>query len=831
MRGLNSFWSRCLQSAGSGCFRGGLLQTIGCAVVVAICVFASGPGHATAQDDAASQQEESPAVIALVQLAEGLQADGEFRLAAESWDKLINQHPQSAYISQAIFGAGKCYLSLGEPKQAGEYFDKLVDQTRNDRDSVWREPSLLYAGFCQRQQAGQFERSSDEWRSMQDAALQTFNTMLDEYAGGKYRDQGLFLRGQTLDLQGEYAKAASDFQAVIDNFTSSQYYLESFLALGASFENLKQLPQAAEAYQQFLDNAEQANVKQAGSVSSEQLSQCRFRLAETTLKQAVSARENEQTREAVQFFTTAESLFQQLYSDRYRPDHCLYQVGFCQNQLGKAELASQTLAKMAAEFPNSPLAAGASIETARQAYNQGNYEQAYSAFAKFRDNPTYANESAHWMCLILIQQEKYDEARQLADTALGNSNSDQPYHVELLFDQADAVYYPKETRADSIAMYLAIVKDFPRDALVPRALYNAAYTAQETGDAPNALRLVDQFVADHAEHFHLPDVLQVRADAYLQSRQYDRAVEAFDELLQRFQENSNRSVWAVRRGQAQFFGKQYAEVIQGLSAADRLEPEAVSARGLYWKGAAEFELKQFADARASLERSLALDDAGVRSAEACLLLARTQFESGQLEDAINTASDGLQKYGQFSQGDRFLFSLGEFQYSGGKFQQAAASFETAIRQTQDDSIKAFAWYNLAWSRIKQEQFAAAVDSFNQLLDAYPEHAMAAEALLGRGMSYRQSGKLTSAVRDLQQYVSSKSGSDDPAVLENLREAKFELALAQLAGDDGQAGRQGLQQLASDLGDSPLGPKVLYELAWSYQESGEEADKNPRHGCV
>ena len=776
------------------------------------------PQETTSQQD---EQEEPPAVLALVQLAERLQSEGEFRLAAESWKELLDQHPQSSFSSQALFGRGKCLVGLNQPQDAYPLFYKLVQQTDADPESVWREPALLYAGYCQRSVGNASEAGSATWKQQLEEALATFDGMLEEFPAGKYRDQGLFLRGQTRDALGQHAEAAGDFQEVIDNFGSSQYYLESFLALGASLERLEQLEKASAAYQDFLQAAAVAAESQTATVANDRIQLAQFRLAETTLKRAVAERDAERVTEANDLFGEAETLFSNLYGAGYRPAHCLYQVGFCQTQLGKTDEAAATLAKMTREFPDSPTAADAGIELARQAFNRGELQQAYDAFAKLRGQQAFANEAAHWMCQVLIKQQKYVEAGRLAAEALGQSTAERMFHAELLLDRADAVYYPESTRAESIALYQAIVKDFPEHPVAPRALYNAAFTAQETGDPQQALQWVQQFVSQFSDHFHLPDVLQVKADALLQSKQYDEAATAFNDIVEQFPDNSSRSVWILRRSQAQYFGGKFDSVVRDLGDIDRLASPGEQARGWYWKAAAQFEQGQFAEALSSLQNSLRLDKSGVRSSEATLLLARTQFALDDVAAAIQTATAGLQNYGQFSQGDRFLFSLGEFQYAAAEYQQSAASFEAALKQTKDDSLRGYALYNLAWSRIKLEQFAEAIESFDNLLQQMPQHPIASSALLGRGMSHRQAGQTPAAMRDLQAYLDAAGTAEEQAAnSENIREARFELALAQLADGQTDKGTRTLTELTQQIGDSPLAPKVLYELAWTYKENND-----------
>ena len=69
------------------------------------------------------------------------------------------------------------------------------------------------------------------------------------------------------------------------------------------------------------------------------------------------------------------------------------------------------------------------------------------------------------------------------------------------------------------------------------------------------------------------------------------------------------------------------------------------------------------------------------------------------------------------------------------FADAQTLYDTVATQHAKSKFVPFALYGRGWSQIKQQDFAAAVATFSQLIDSYPQHQLAQQALMGRATQF------------------------------------------------------------------------------------------------
>src|SRR5690606_18091741 len=136
------------------------------------------------------------------------------------------------------------------------------------------------------------------------------------------------------------------------------------------------------------------------------------------------------------------------------------------------------------------------------------------------------------------------EALAVVEKQLPNA-AEQKYYVDLLMDQADALYELPERRGDSIAKYAAIAELHPEHATAATALYMAGFGSLNEGKYAPALEYAAAFLKKYPEHRLTPDVLFVAAESHLLLNQFAEAQAKYEQLLAAYPDHRDAEVWMV----------------------------------------------------------------------------------------------------------------------------------------------------------------------------------------------------------------------------------------------------------------------------------------------
>ena len=119
--------------------------------------------------------------------------------------------------------------------------------------------------------------------------------------------------------------------------------------------------------------------------------------------------------------------------------------------------------------------------------------------------------------------------------------------------------------------------------------------------------------------------------------------------------------------------------------------------------------------------------------------------------------------------------------------------------------------------MQESDYAPAVDVLTSLIEDYQSHPLHDAAVLARGICLRRLGEYDRSKADLEYYLT-RSPTDT-----NLGHALYELALIEQKNQLPGRAAQWLRRLVNEVPEYPAIDKVLYELGWSLQQSGEEQE--------
>ncbi len=291
-------------------------------------------------------------------------------------------------------------------------------------------------------------------------------------------------------------------------FPNPAFKFDGIMALANVYEQLGKFDQAIEYYDRFRAEANKEGGHQL-------LTEADFRKAETLLKLANAAEERGE--EANAYYEKAENLFAEVAQkpDFELADTALYRQAFCANRQRQFE-KSAGLYLQVAERPNSKLATRSLVFAGRDFMSAGKNDEAAKALGKALEvESEFSPEAAHWLAQLHLRNQQNAEAFALAEKWVKNSTPENPQHVNLLLDRADAAYLLEDRRQESPALFLEIADNYPDHELAPTALYNAAFAYLELNRFEEAIKLADRFQEKYKTSEYLSDALEVKADASL----------------------------------------------------------------------------------------------------------------------------------------------------------------------------------------------------------------------------------------------------------------------------------------------------------------------------
>ena len=340
-----------------------------------------------------------------------------------------------------------------------------------------------------------------------------------------------------------------------------------------------------------------------------------------------------------------------------------------------------------------------------------------------------AAEAAHWFARVKLKQHQPAEALAVVEVALPQSTAG-AFAVDLLLDQADAIYDLDGRRGQAIELYAAIAKNHAQHPLAPQALYMAAVAALGQPDYSAAKDYCKQFFETYPGQPLAGDVGYVAAESALQLKMYDRAEQLFRRLVEEHPTHADADAWKVRRGMALFLEKQYSDVVAALAAfAPELKSPDLIAQSQFLLGSAYFELQQFEPAVRALQASLAAEPHGKQADETLMTLAVVHRRLNNLSEATSTLRKLLAEFPQSKVLDRATLQLGEYTAAMGDFEAAAAHYQHVEQSWPQSALVGHAQYGLASTQLARKNYSAAVQTLGPLIEGQPQHAIAAQAQL------------------------------------------------------------------------------------------------------
>ena len=628
-----------------------------------------------------SAQKSSPEALNVYSDAASFQNNGAFDLAVDEWEKFLKKFPEDPLAPKAQHYLGVCNMALKPPKydKAEAAFAAIV---KNHPKFEEIEQAYFNLGWCQ------FSQAQAGKAALYDKAAKTFEALIKAHPDGKVLDKTLYYYGDSLYNQNKKKEAIAGYAQLVSNekLAKSSLRKDAVYALGVTHEELGQYADAGKAYDIFL--TEFADDAYATEV--------RMRKAETILQDG-------KYEQAGKIFGEAAA------SEGFNlVDHALFRQAFCVAKLDKFKEAGDIYGRVASEFKDSVNAKDAAIEAARCYYRGQVFDKASTWLqATLAAGGSGAPEAAHWLCKIHLKNGEPAKAEELATQTLPKA-AESKFLVNLLMDQADAVFETPSKRGAAYDLFVKIASEHADHELAPQALYNAAFTALDQKKYDDATKNGAAFLEKYADHQLTADVKYVGAESNLQLAKHADAEAGFRDLVTKHTDHSHLEQWRVRLGLCLYLQKKYADTIEALQGViGEIKAPDQLAEGQFLIGSSNFYQDKFAPAITAYNASLAANAKWRQADETMLFLSRAYRKQNKLDEAIAAVKKLIADFPQSGLLDRAHYRYGEYSYTKGDYPTAISEYNQVPTKWPQSIYAPYALYGKGWSELKKTDYANA----------------------------------------------------------------------------------------------------------------------------
>jgi len=769
--------------------------------------------------------------------AANAQNNGAFPLAVEQWTKLLKEYPSDPLASSARHFLGVCYL-----QQEKADFPAAIEQFKlslQDTELKQREESLVNLGWSLYQQ-GMLAEGNARKQSLSGSA-KVLGSLIEKYPDGSFADKAMFYAGEAEARLGNLDKAISLYNQLLQNrsMESSTVRPDALFGLGLTFDEQQQSKLAKENYDAFLVKypnhvmAKEVRLRAAEIALKDDHAEQAVQL----LKDVVGAKEFEKSPNAD--YALYRYGFALAKLGKFKESAEVYQklaTLFPKSQYSQNSslAAGQTLMRDK-KFPEALKAfeglLAAKDDRAAEAAHW--MSQILIIQGKPSDAIPIAKTALEWgsksPSATLL---KMDLADGLSSTAEGKAEARKLYE-QIAVENADDAIAPRATynaafaalqigaQADAQRWSEAFATRFPNDPLASDVAYIRAESTLQLGQHESAATAFEQLITSEPKNpMRASWETRLAAARYL-SGQYEKAVELTSKALQEKQEPIARAESLFLHGASLLKLEKFDQAIDALKKSHETSDkwgqadevlvilaEAQNTGGkkedakntlqkilkefpsTRFKPQVEFRLGQLSASMNDFDRALISYDSVLSTSKdkslldyaaygkAFILIQREQFEPalkllepiaintredsvgyearvakaiclrqlGKPKDAVQVLNQLLKSKLPPDQKPKAIYELGLAYSASEQYDAAIDAFQTLIDSSKNFYLLDKAYYELAWALKSQGKTEQANQVFQTMAAKFPESSLAAEAYFHVGQAEYDNSKFDRAIK-------------------------------------------------------------------------------------
>jgi tetratricopeptide (TPR) repeat protein len=516
-------------------------------------------------------------------------------------------------------------------------------------------------------------------------------------------------------------------------------------------------------------------------------------------------------------------------------DRALFGMIIANGQLKRVPQARKLCEEYIKEFPDGANLGEVSEMYGMLAYNVGDMEGAEKSFDRAMSFPRADKERLLFLrATVLFEMQRFEDARLCLEQLL-TENPESAYKDDSLYRIALSYFYQNDFRnvTDTLRKYL---KENPRGQYIIDAKYRLAFIRFQAREIDAAMKELEALVEEAPNDPNIGQVYALLGDGYNQKQQYDKALEAFVNAVDKAKTTDVKS-YAMENATDLFAsdGKwtELAEMWQKFYEANK-EDEIAAMKAIHWisrarvrEGKPEEAVKLLADAVKPKIPNAANEQVEILLQQICSLIAPKRrrlpdgsydgpsFEEKEKElEALITPADDLMN-GTASVRILFarswlarvmkepdkaekLFSIiievanaddlsplllsvvGDNARNKGDLEKAAACYERLKEHFAESEFADAAPVGLAEIAFTGEEYDKALELFNDAIDNYAGSSKLLDAHLGKAKTLAALGKRDEARELYEQIANTKEWRGEATAISLFMLGEIEFGLKDYA---------------------------------------------------
>ncbi|MEX0770444.1 MAG: tetratricopeptide repeat protein [Balneolaceae bacterium] len=682
------------------------------------------------------QMPQRKRVEVIYQMAESAAADRSYDLAREYYLRLADTYPGSEWAPKALYARGRLYLQEGDYSGSSEAFELLRERFPFD-DMTRRIGTALGESYYQQ---GRFQD-----------AIEAFDEAMP-YLEGEHRSKAVYLTAESHNALNNLEESARYYRHYINQNRGADRARLAHYGLGWVFHKQEIYHWAAQSFGNAADGEDETARKALYYKAVNEKLAGRYDQALDTFRE-----------------------FGDRFSEGVFVEHAYYEWAVSAFEVGRYPEAIEVLLPLVRRVetldePGKVLTFIGEAYFANQEYTRA--LQSFELAEQLTDlDPALQRQARFQKAWVQYRNQAYSQAQPDFELVYRNS-SDTELGGESLFWSADS-YYQTRNYGPAAQQLSRFIREFPNHELVGAAKYALGWSYFMMGDYENAISPFEDFRINYEAPsialFPYDTDTQLRiGDSYFALGRYEEALEYYNMTIgaepggdyAMFQVGNsyyrmNRNFEAVTefrrllriypysslREQAQYnvayiymnTGNYEQSIQEFRTVIERFPDTEWAARSQYNIGDAYYNAGEFEEAIEAYKTLLDRYPGSDYIIEAINGIQYAQLSAGGGDSSTEVLEEFLSDNPTSTTADRLRYRQAENHYQSGDYEGAVREFRQYIRITNSDNLLPDAYYNLADAYLRTHQTQEALESYETIIEEFPNSERAASALgeLGR----------------------------------------------------------------------------------------------------
>ncbi len=689
--------------------------------------------------------------------------NGSFEAAGQNWSRLMKEFPENISGPAAQYLLAEIVLRQNQLGNAIAGFGGLVSLDDYSMDAqykvIW---SLAVQGqhdmaiaradrFLKEFEWGDLHAKvmllkgiSQQSMKLTDAAVTTYQAILDRFPNTPYYEKALYLLAVSLVQNHRYAEVVTLVYGILKSAPASptRWQAETYYWVAESYFNIGQFELAKQTYEFITKNFRQTDLL-PGATLGVAASLARMGLHDQARDMQAKALDlsqdmNKPGVKRTAMLDSADVLFNQRqyekaagyyeefavkYPEDTRADRALHQAGVA---LYRLEFFTEALKKwdqLITRYPSSRLAPEATFQIARTHFGLGQYDKSFSAFQKV--------------------VEVYPEF---------------PLAKEALLTMGQCHYNVGDIPR-AVDQYRAFMTKYPNDertAEVEDLLQMAFYKQGRSGGD------LKQLAAQFPQSKFTSDIYwELGAEAFNQ-KNYDRALDYFQRLILDFPNSSQMLQAFYYKADSYFLKGEYKSAVENFKnflVNYSQDPLAKDAR--FKLGVAYFSLQDFSEAAVAFHDFIQSHPEDPKARDAALNIPVCYAKAGKPFQGVATYEDFLRRFPGDPKTAYAFLQIGQMYEDGEDYLKAADAYRK-VPGDQPEIFEALFSVGRCYKKLRAPmEERGAYEALRGMIPRDNKFRLAGLVLLAEG--FEQDGNLESAVAIYQDILSNSANPDWRAI--------------------------------------------------------------------